>query len=113
MICVLPIEAMERALEGGLIACAGEVDWVARNTIVTSAFCLLGLVAVHKLHLGLPAVWCAIKLITFGRVAGAIVRYANPASTLGGFRVLSLRPISPAPVPIAPRPSPGAQTGSA
>lgn len=33
LIFVLPVEAMERALEGGLIACAGEVDWVARNTV--------------------------------------------------------------------------------
>eukprot|EP00884_Botryococcus_braunii_P020219 jgi/Botrbrau1/6881/Bobra.67_3s0002.1 len=102
LIFVLPVEAMERALEGGLIACSGEVDWVARNTIVTSAFCLAGLAAVRYWGLGLPAVWAAIKVITFGRTAGAIARYANPESTLEGFNVISLRPV------LLPHPAPHA-----
>lgn len=79
----------------------GEWGWATQ--VVTSAFCLAGLAAVRHWGLGLPAVWAAIKVITFGRTAGAIARYANPKSTLGGFQVIRLHPIMPSPpAPVPP-----------
>ena len=79
VVVMLPIDAVERTLEGGLLGCQ-QTDFIARNTLVSAAACLT------KLKLGFSAVWVATKVLIVVRFLGGFRRFTNPSSPIGDLR---------------------------
>lgn len=85
VVVMLPIDAVERTLEGGLLGCQ-QTDYIARNTLVSAAACLTSLLVVHKLKLGFSAVWVATKVLIVVRFLGGFQRFTRPSSPIGDLR---------------------------
>lgn len=85
VVLMLPIDAVERTLEGGLLGCQ-ETDFIARNTLVSAAACLSSLLLVYKLELGFVGVWCATKVLIVVRFLGGFRRLSSSKSALGDLR---------------------------
>ena len=56
VVVFLPVEAVERALEGGMLG-AEEADWVARNTVLTAIAAAAALLTAQRRGLGLVGIW--------------------------------------------------------
>lgn len=85
VVVMLPIDAVERTLEGGLLGCQ-QTDYIARNTLVGAAACLTSLLVVHKLKLGFSAVWVATKVLIVVRFLGGFQRFTRASSPIGDLR---------------------------
>lgn len=85
VVLMLPMDAVERTLEGGLLGCQ-ETDFIARNTLVSAAACLSSLFLVYKLRLGFAGVWCATKVLIVVRFLGGFRRLSSSKSAIGDLR---------------------------
>lgn len=85
VVLMLPLDAVERTLEGGLLGCQ-QTDFIARNTLVSAAACLSSLLFVYKLQLGFSAVWIATKVLIVVRFWGGFRRLSGKSSPIGDVR---------------------------
>ena len=85
VVLMLPLDAVERTLEGGLLGCK-QTDFIARNTLVSAAACLSSLLLVYKLQLGFSAVWIATKVLIVVRFWGGFRRLSGASSPIGDVR---------------------------
>lgn len=85
VVLMLPIDAVERTLEGGLLGCQ-QTDFIARNTLMSAAACLSSLIVVWRLNLGFAAVWTATKVLIIVRFLGGFRRFISPESPIGDLR---------------------------
>ncbi|KAL3144383.1 hypothetical protein ABBQ32_004137 [Trebouxia sp. C0010 RCD-2024] len=85
VVLMLPLDAVERTLEGGLLGCQ-QTDFIARNTLVSAAACMSSLLLVYKLQLGFSAVWIATKVLILVRFWGGFRRLSGASSPIGDVR---------------------------
>ena len=85
VVVMLPLDAVEGTLEGGLLGCQ-QTDFIARNTLVSAAACLSSLLLVYKLQLGFSAIWVATKVLIVVRFLGGFQRFTKSSSPIGDLR---------------------------
>lgn len=79
LLAAMPLDALGTALEGGILG-AADTRWVATRTALASAVSLAALGAAGAGGGGLPAIWCALKVVSVGALALDLSKFLGPAA---------------------------------
>ena len=79
---LMPVDAASSVMDGVLLG-SQEAAWLSRTMFFTSSVAAISLFACKKFHLGIWAIWAAIKILSVGRLVGNSWRLWSSESPLG------------------------------